>query len=73
MFDQAFNNSFHQRMESTQYDTALAVTMVIKRTSKKVSQELGFESLQSRRWFRKLSLFYKIIKNKFIYLNFILC
>ena len=65
IFDQAFNNSFHQRLESIQYNAALAITGAIRGTSKeKLYQELGFESLQSRRWFRKLSLFYKIIKNE---------
>ena len=64
IFDQAFNNSFHQRLESIQYNAALAITGAIRGTSKEILyQELGFESLQSRRWFRKLSLFYKI-KNK---------
>ena len=65
IFDQAFNNSFHQTLESIQYNTALAVTGAIRGTSKeKLDQELGFESLQSRRWFRKLSLLYKILKNE---------
>ena len=31
---------------------------------KKVYQELGLESLQSRRWMRKLCLFYKIYREK---------
>ena len=65
IFDQAFNNSFHQRLESIQYNAALAITGAIRGTSKeKLYQELGFESLQSRRWFQKLSFFYKIIKNE---------
>ena len=33
-------------------------------SSKKLYQELGLESLRSRRWLRKLCLFYKIYKNK---------
>ena len=58
IFDQAFNNSFHQRLESIQYNAALAITGAIRGTSmEKLYQELGFRSLQSRRWFRKLSLF----------------
>ena len=58
IFDQAFNNSFHQSLESIQYNAALVITGAIRGTSKaKLYQELGFESLQSRRWFRKLSLF----------------
>ena len=65
IFDKAFNNSFHQRLEPIQRNIALAITGVIRGTSKeKLYQELGFESLQSRRWFRKLIPFYKIIKNK---------
>ena len=64
IFDQAFNNSFHQRLESIQYNATLAITGAIRGTSKeKLYQELGFESLQSGRWFRKLSS-YKILKNK---------
>ena len=30
----------------------------------KLFQELGFESLQQRRWYRKLCSFYKIFKNE---------
>ena len=65
IFDQAFNNSFHQRLESIQYNAVLAINGAIRGNSQdKLYQELGFKSLQSRRWFQKLSLFYKIIKNK---------
>ena len=50
VFDQSFNNSFHQRIESIQYNVALAITGAIRGTSnKKLYQELSFESLQSRR------------------------
>ena len=52
-------------MESVQYNTCLAITGTIRRTSKeKHYQELGLESLQLRRWHRKLGMFYKIFKNK---------
>ena len=48
-----------------QYNAALAITEAIRRTSKeKLYQEPGLQFLQSRRWFRKLSLFHKIIKSK---------
>ena len=30
----------------------------------KIYQELGLETLQSRRWYRKLAMFYKIYKSK---------
>ena len=50
IFDQVFNNSFHQRLESIQYNTTLAITGAIRGTSKeKLYLGLGFESLQSRR------------------------
>lgn len=50
VFDQSFNNSFHQRIESIQYNVALAIAGAIRGTSnKKLYQELSFESLQSRR------------------------
>ena len=52
IFDQAFNNFFHQKLESIQYNAALAIIKTIRGTSKKKPyQELSFESLQSRRWF----------------------
>ena len=65
IFGQAFNNSFYQRMESTWYNAALAITGTILGTSKeRPYHQLGSESLQSRRCFRELSLFYKIMNNK---------
>ena len=48
LYDQAFNLSFHQKIESIQYRACLAMTGVIQGTSKKkIYQELGLESLQS--------------------------
>ena len=65
IYDQTFNESFHQRIESTQCNAAIAITGAIRGTSsEKLYQELGLESLRSRRWLRKLCLFYKIYKNK---------
>ena len=65
IYDQIFNESFHQRIESIQYNQAIAITGAIRGTSsEKLYQELGLESLRSRRWLRKLCLFYKIDKNK---------
>ena len=34
VFDQVFNNSFHQRSESVQYNAALAITGAIRGTFK---------------------------------------
>ena len=65
LFDQAFNASSHEKLESMQYNAWLSLTGTIRGTSKeKLYQELGLESLQFRRWYRKLCLFYKIFKNK---------
>ena len=65
LYDQTFNNSFHERLESIQYNAAPAITGAIRGSSRvKLYQELGFESLQIRRWYRKLCLFFKVIKNQ---------
>ena len=61
VYDRAFNESFHKYLESIQYNAAIAITGAIRGTSsEKLFQELGLESLKSRRWLRKLCLFYKI-------------
>ena len=45
------NSLFHENIESIQYNSAWAITGAIRGTSKeKIYQELGFESLQQRRW-----------------------
>ena len=64
LYDQAFNNSFHAKMESIQYNACLAITGAIRGTSReKICQDLGLEFLQLRRWHRKLCLFYKVFKS----------
>ena len=65
LYDQAFNASFHEKIESIQYNACLTLPQAIRGTSKeKMYQESGLESLQIRRWYRKLCLFYKIYKNQ---------
>ena len=65
MYDQAYNVSFQQKVESIQYNAAVAITEAICGTSKeKLFEELGLESLQHRRWYRKLCCFYKILKDQ---------
>ena len=55
IYDQPRNSSFCQKLESAQYKAALAITGDIQDTSRdKIFQELGLESLKSRRWFRCL-------------------
>ena len=58
IYDQTFNESFHQRIESIKHNAAVAITGVIRGTSsEKLYQELGLESLRSRRYLRELCLF----------------
>ena len=55
IYDQGYNVSFQQKVESIQYNAAIAITGAIRGTSKKkIFEELGLESLQHRRWYRKL-------------------
>ena len=59
LYDQPNNKSFSQKIETVQYNAALAITGAIKGTSQiKVYNELGLESLEFRRWFRKLFVLY---------------
>ena len=65
IYDQMCNASFHRKLESIQYSACLTITGTIRGTSYEIlNQELGLETLQSRRWFRKLCLFYKIVNNQ---------
>ena len=58
IYDQACNSSFHEKLESIQYNACLAITGAIRGTSSEnLYQELGLETLKSRRWFRKLLSF----------------
>ena len=65
IYDQAYNASFQQKVERIQYNAALAITGVIRGTSKEnLFEELSLESLQHRRWYGKLCCFYKILKDQ---------
>ena len=64
IYDQAYDASFQQKVESIQYNGALAITGAMRGTSKeKPFEELGLESLEHRRWYRKLYCFYRILKD----------
>ena len=53
-----------QKLESVQYSAALAITGAWRGTSReKIYHELGWESLYSRRWSRRLFMLYKILNN----------
>ena len=65
IYDPAYNASFHQKLDSIQYNAALAITSAIRRTSKeKLYDDLGLETLEKRRWYRKLCCFFKIFRYK---------
>ena len=58
-------NLFCEKLESVQYKAALAITGAIQGTSRdKIYQELGLESLKSRRWYKRLSCMFKIMKEE---------
>ena len=57
LYNQAHDGSFHQKLDSLQYNASLAITGAIRGSSReKLYQELGFESLQQRSWQRKLCI-----------------
>ena len=54
-----------QKCESVQYKATLAITGAIQGTSReKTYQELGLESLRARRWYKRLSCMFKIVKEE---------
>ena len=65
IYDQPSNISFCDKLESIQYNAALAITGAIRGTSKvKLYKKIGLQSLTSRRWFKRLCQLYKIIHDK---------
>ena len=65
IYEQPQNDSFSEKLESMQYKATLAITCAIQGTSRdKIYQELGLESLKSRRWYKRLSLMFKIMKEE---------
>ena len=56
IYDQLQNESFCEKLESVQYKATLAITGAMQGNSRdKLYQELGLESLKSRRWYKRLS------------------
>ena len=65
IYDKPNNSSFIQNIEAVQYNAALAITGAIKGSSReKIYDELGLESLSSRRYIRRLLTFHKYFTNK---------
>ena len=59
-YDPEFTLDFTKRLESTQYPAALAVSAAWRGTNTdKIYEELGWEILYYRRWYRRLCHFYK--------------
>ena len=64
LYDQAFNFSFHDRLESVQYNASLAITEQLGvHKKKKLISSIRF-SLRLRSRYRKFCIFYKIFKNQ---------
>ena len=64
LFFSSYLSTWMEKLESVQYFAALAVTGAWRGTSReKLYNELGWESLDNRRWCRRLTLFYKITNN----------
>ena len=54
IYEKAYNSSFHQKIESAQYNACLVITSAIRGTSKeKLYDEQGLYSLQLHHWFGK--------------------
>ena len=75
IYDKPYNESFKEKLEAVQYNACLAITGAIRGTSReRLYRELGLETLNNRRWSRKLFFFHKIIKGfSPSYLQKILC
>ena len=65
IYDQPQNESICEKIEPLQYKATLAITGAIQGTSRdKIYQELGLESLKSRRWYKRLVCMFKIKNEK---------
>ena len=65
IYDQPNNNGLSAKIESIQYNAALAITGTIRGTSReKLYQVLGLESLEDRRWLRRLCYFHEVLSTK---------
>ena len=63
IYDQVYNFSFLQKLESIQYNSELAITGAKGGTSTaKLYNELDLETFKKRRWYRKLCFSIKFIK-----------
>ena len=64
-YDPEMRLTFTQRLEQTQYSAALAVTGAWRGTNRqRLYEELGWESLYHRRWYRRLCHFFNLVKSQ---------
>ena len=64
VYDRPNNESFISKLEQVQYNAALAITGAIKCASRReIYNELGLESMESRRRVRDLCFLHKVISN----------
>ena len=62
IYDNPNNDSFKIKIENIQYKACIAITWAIQGTSLEyLYHELGLEFLETRRWYRKLIFFHKIV------------
>ena len=64
VLDKSDNKSLKDCLDNIQHYAVIAVTRAMKGTSReRICNELGLESIADRRWYRKMTFFYKIVKN----------
>ena len=64
-YDPEMQSAFTQRLEHIQYSAALAVTGAWRGTSRqRLYEELGWENLYQRRWYRRLCHFFNVKKSQ---------
>ena len=67
IYDQPQTESLCEKLASVQYRAALAIMGAIQGSSReKLYQELGLESLKSRRWYKRFRCMYKIMNKKYL-------
>ena len=63
--DPQMSRDITKRLEQTEYSATLAITGAWRGTSRqRLYEELGWESLHDRRWFRRLCHFFKLRKSQ---------
>ena len=62
IYDNPENETLINKLEKVQYQACLVITGAFQGTSfQRLYRELGLECLQTRRWYRKMIFFYKIL------------